>query len=148
MTTEAMPGSGETMANGKITIKVRLPRETMAAVLRIAKTAGVSPASVIKVAMALQALKLEQERADPTKSTLHDTMGAAEAGAASAVLPAEWLVKVHRLVQGFEDVSGLARLWEPAYNIGAELARWSRATEACADVANLLRDAEAVAKGH
>ena len=56
------------MANGNITVEVRLPRETMEAVLRIAKTAGVSPASVIKVAMALQVLKFEQEQAAPPKS--------------------------------------------------------------------------------
>lgn len=56
------------MANGNITVEVRLPRETMEAVLKIAKTAGVSPASVIKVAMALQVLKFQQEQADPPKS--------------------------------------------------------------------------------
>jgi len=56
------------MANGNITVEVRLPRETMEAVLRIAKTAGVSPASVIKVAIALQALKFQQEQTPPTES--------------------------------------------------------------------------------
>lgn len=56
------------MANGNITVEVRLPRETMEAVLRIAKTAGVSPASVIKVAMALQVLKFQQEQTPPTES--------------------------------------------------------------------------------
>ena len=57
-------------------------------------------------------------------------------------VPDEWLVKVRRLVQGFEHVSGIARLWEPDYSSGSERALWSRATEACADVAKLLRDAE------
>lgn len=56
------------MASGNITVEVRLPRETMEAVLRIAKTAGVSPASVIKVAMALQVLKFQQEQAAPPES--------------------------------------------------------------------------------
>lgn len=60
----------------------------------------------------------------------------------SRPLPDEWLVKVRRLVQGFEHVSGLARLWEPDYSSGSERALWTRATEACADVAKLLRDAE------
>jgi hypothetical protein len=53
-------------------------------------------------------------------------------------MPDEWLVKVRRLVQGFEHVSGLARLWEPDYSSGSERALWARATEACADVAKLL----------
>jgi hypothetical protein len=57
-------------------------------------------------------------------------------------MPHEWLVKVRRLVQGFEHVSGIARLWEPDYSSGSERALWSRATEACADVAKLLREAE------
>jgi DNA-binding MurR/RpiR family transcriptional regulator len=56
------------MANGNITVEVLLPRETMEAVLSIAKTAGVSPASVIKVAMALQVLKFPQEQAAPPES--------------------------------------------------------------------------------
>lgn len=55
------------MANGNIEIQVRLPRETMEAVALIAKTAGVAPASVIKVAMALQVLKFQQEQAQPAK---------------------------------------------------------------------------------
>ena len=57
-------------------------------------------------------------------------------------VPDEWLVKVRRLVQGFEHVSGIARLWEPDYSSSSERALWSRATEACADVAKLLREAE------
>lgn len=56
------------MANGNITVQVRLPRETMDSVLLLAKTAGVSPASVIKVAMALQVLKVQQEQAAPPES--------------------------------------------------------------------------------
>jgi hypothetical protein len=56
------------MANANITVEVRLPRETMEAVLCIAKTAGVSPASVIKVAMALQVLKFQREQAAPPES--------------------------------------------------------------------------------
>jgi hypothetical protein len=59
-------------------------------------------------------------------------------GAANKTMPDEWLVKVRRLVQGFEHVSGLARLWEPDYSSGSERALWARATEACADVAKLL----------
>lgn len=55
------------MANGSIEIQVRLPRETMEAVALIAKTAGVAPASVIKVAMALQVLKFQQEQSAPPK---------------------------------------------------------------------------------
>ncbi len=55
------------MANGNIEIQVRLPRETMEAVALIAKTAGVAPASVIKVAMALEVLKFQQEQAAPAK---------------------------------------------------------------------------------
>jgi len=55
-------------------------------------------------------------------------------------VPDVWLVKVRRLVEGFEHVSGLARLWEPDYSTGSERALWARATEACADVATLLRD--------
>lgn len=74
--------------------------------------------------------------------SLRDTVGAAKASAAPLTLPAEWLVKVRRLVQGFEHVSGIARLWEPDYSSGSERALWSRATEACADVAKLLREAE------
>ena len=57
-------------------------------------------------------------------------------------VPDEWLVKVRRLVQGFEHVSGIARLWEPDNSSGNELVLWSRATEACADVAKLLQEAE------
>lgn len=57
-------------------------------------------------------------------------------------VPDEWLVKVRRLVQGFEHVSGIARLWEPDYSSGSDRALWSRATEACADVAKLLREAD------
>lgn len=57
-------------------------------------------------------------------------------------VPDEWLVKVRRLVQGFEHVSGIARLWEPDYSSGSERALWARATESCADVAKLLREAE------
>jgi DNA-binding MurR/RpiR family transcriptional regulator len=53
------------MASGNITVEVRLPRETMQAVLEIAKTAGVSPSSVIKVAMALQVLKFQREQTPP-----------------------------------------------------------------------------------
>lgn len=56
------------MANGNITVEVRLPRETMETVLLIARTAGVSPASVIKVAMALQVLKFQQEQTAPPES--------------------------------------------------------------------------------
>lgn len=74
--------------------------------------------------------------------SLRDTVGAAKASAPASTLPAEWLVKVRRLVQGFEHVSGIARLWEPDYSSGSERALWSRATEACADVAKLLREAE------
>lgn len=57
-------------------------------------------------------------------------------------VPDEWLVKVRRLVAGFEHVSGIARLWEPDYSTGSERALWARATEACADVAKLLSDSE------
>lgn len=56
------------MASGNITVEVRLPRETMETVLWVAKTAGVSPASVIKVAMALLVLKFQQEQASPPES--------------------------------------------------------------------------------
>lgn len=59
-------------------------------------------------------------------------------GEANKTMPDEWLVKVRRLVQGFEHVSGLARLWEPDYSSGSERALWAHATEACADVAHLL----------
>ena len=60
----------------------------------------------------------------------------------------EWLVKVRRLVQGFEHVSGIARLWEPDYSTGSERALWARATEACADVAKLLNGStDAAMKG-
>ena len=59
-------------------------------------------------------------------------------------IPDEWLVKVRRLVKGFEHVSGIARLWEPDYSSGSERALWSRATEACADVTKLLN---AIRKG-
>lgn len=72
--------------------------------------------------------------------SLRDTVGAAKANAAPSTLPAEWLVKVRRLVEGFEHVSGLARLWEPDYSTGSERAMWARATEACADVAKMLND--------
>lgn len=58
----------------------------------------------------------------------------------AACVPDEWLVKVRRLVQGFEHVSGLARLWEPDYSSGSERALWARATEACADVVKLLNE--------
>jgi len=74
--------------------------------------------------------------------SLRDAVGAAKSSAAPSTLPAEWLVKVRRLVQGFEHVSGIARLWEPDYSSGSERALWARATEACADVAKLLREAE------
>ena len=67
---------------------------------------------------------------------------AAERERCAKPVPDEWLVKVRRLVQGFEHVSGIARLWEPDYSSGNERALWSRATEACADVAKLLREAE------
>ena len=56
------------MANGNITVQVRLPLETMQAVQQIAKTAGVSPATVIKVAMAVQVLKFQHEQAAPTET--------------------------------------------------------------------------------
>ena len=71
-----------------------------------------------------------------------DAAVAAERERCAKPVPDEWLVKVRRLVQGFEHVSGIARLWEPDYSSGSERALWSRATEACADVAKLLRDAE------
>lgn len=74
--------------------------------------------------------------------SLRDTVGRAKTSAPASALPAEWLVKVRRLVQGFEHVSGIARLWEPDYSSGSERALWSRATEACADVAKLLRETE------
>ena len=67
---------------------------------------------------------------------------AAERERCAKPVPDEWLVKVRRLVQGFEHVSGIARLWEPDYSSGNERALWSRATEACADVAKPLREAE------
>ena len=67
---------------------------------------------------------------------------AAERERCAKPVPDEWLVKVRRLVHGFEHVSGIARLWEPDYSSCNERALWSRATEACADVAKLLRDAE------
>lgn len=53
-------------------------------------------------------------------------------------MQAEWRLKVRRLVQGFEHVSGLARLWEPDHSTGSERALWTRATEACSDVVKLL----------
>lgn len=65
---------------------------------------------------------------------------AAERERCAKPVPDEWLVKVRRLVEGFEHVSGIARLWEPDYSSGNERALWARATEACADVAKLLRD--------
>ena len=67
---------------------------------------------------------------------------AAERERCAKPVPDEWLVKVRRLVQGFEHVSGIARLWEPDYSSGSDRALWSRATEACADVAKLLREAD------
>lgn len=65
---------------------------------------------------------------------------------AARPVPDEWLVKVRRLVEGFEHVSGIARLWEPDHSSGSERALWARATEACADAAKLLnaRDAAAI----
>ena len=59
--------------------------------------------------------------------SLRDTVGAAKTSAPASALPAEWLVKVRRLVQGFEHVSGIARLWEPDYSTGSERAMWNKA---------------------
>ena len=67
---------------------------------------------------------------------------AAERERCAKPVPDEWLVKVRRLVEGFEHVSGIARLWEPDYSTGSERALWARATEACADVAKLLAEAK------
>lgn len=71
-----------------------------------------------------------------------DAAVAAERDRCAKPVPDEWLVKVRRLVEGFEHVSGLARLWEPDYSSGSERALWASATEACADVAKLLNEAK------
>ena len=73
-----------------------------------------------------------QAAADAIKAALRDER--------AKPVPDEWLVKVRRLVEGFEHVSGIARLWEPDYSSGSERALWARATDACADVAKLLAE--------
>jgi hypothetical protein len=52
-----------------------------------------------------------------------------------------------KLVEGFNHVSGIARLWEPDHSSGRDRALWARATEACADVAKMLDAAQGQGDG-
>lgn len=90
-------------------------------------------------------LELEAAHEDASGAILEAV--AAERGRCSGSVPDQWLVKVRRLVEGFEHVSGIARLWEPDHSSGSERALWSRATEACADVAKLLHATQPPATG-
>ena len=53
------------MADGHITVEIKLPRDVAAAVATVAKLAGVKPATVIKVMVAIEAARQRTASPEP-----------------------------------------------------------------------------------